>query len=369
MRNLRGRIINNTRIKFQKIIQTGLAVAVLSSIATPALAVNFDAQIQQLNSSINSSQAQVNSLSQQKDTLSNKVAALNAQIETISSQIQLNSVKASKLQSDITAAQEKMAIQKSVLDENIRTVYQESNITPIEMLASSKSFSEYVDRQEYQDRVKEKIQNSMEEIKKLKKSLENQQADLTAAITNQKIQQQSLASAKAEQAQLLADTQNQESKYAQVVADNKKQLQAVYAQRAALDAKNNVKVSTSGGSGSSYPYANLGPDSQSDPWGFYVRECVSYVAWKRRAVGRSPYPSYWGNAADWAYAAPTTSSPSAGAIAIWAPGVQTAGPVGHVAYVESVNGDGTINVSEYNWRPYIYTYRTGVSPSGLRFIQ
>ena len=64
------------------------------------------------------------------------------------------------------------------------------------------------------------------------------------------------------------------------------------------------------------------------------------------------------------------SSPAPNTIAIW-----KSGPYGHVAWVESVNADGSINISEYNvnWPSigcYIgdYCSRTGVGSAGVRFL-
>lgn len=63
----------------------------------------------------------------------------------------------------------------------------------------------------------------------------------------------------------------------------------------------------------------------------------------------------------------TGGYPREGAIAVW-PSTQR-NPYGHVAFVESVNNDGTFNVSESNWNcKECYGERKNVSPSGLTFI-
>lgn len=88
----------------------------------------------------------------------------------------------------------------------------------------------------------------------------------------------------------------------------------------------------------SKPSVNSGGFSIA-PSGWYpVGQCTWYV-WTRRPVGM------WGNASDWLYNAQrdgvaTGSIPRAGAIG-WTSG--------HVVYVESVNGDGTIVISEANY--------------------
>jgi surface antigen len=129
--------------------------------------------------------------------------------------------------------------------------------------------------------------------------------------------------------------------------------------------------------GDDYP-ANLksaGKDALVDPWLFYNRECTSFVAWRLNSANGISFGNYyggpqWGNANHWDDAATTigkapNSTPARGAIA------QTdAGTSGHVAWVASVNADGTVTVEEYNFSPaYGGTYSTRTVPAGsFRYI-
>jgi surface antigen len=99
-------------------------------------------------------------------------------------------------------------------------------------------------------------------------------------------------------------------------------------------------------------------DAYFDRWGFYNRECVSFVAWRmNRDHGAGAFSNgmrggRWGNAGDWDDNARrlgyvVSSSPRVGAIAHWNPG--EAGRYGHVAYVSRVHGDGTVDIEEYNY--------------------
>jgi surface antigen len=122
--------------------------------------------------------------------------------------------------------------------------------------------------------------------------------------------------------------------------------------------------------GTQYPYANAAwPNNEADPWGMYKRQCVSYTAWAVSASGRHmPYWGGKGTANKWpgnarAAGIPVDSSPRVGDVAI-----RTSGSFGHAMYVNGVNSNGTINVSQYNanWKG---TYSTAtVSASGLQFI-
>lgn len=84
--------------------------------------------------------------------------------------------------------------------------------------------------------------------------------------------------------------------------------------------------------------------------GYDYGYCTWYVANKRSAAGR-PIPSNLGNASTWKSLAARAgfavgNVPQAGAV-IWTPPRDY---YGHVGYVESVNPDGSVNVSEMNTR-------------------
>jgi surface antigen len=82
--------------------------------------------------------------------------------------------------------------------------------------------------------------------------------------------------------------------------------------------------------------------------GYDYGYCTWYVANRRAAAGH-PIPSNLGNASTWKALAiraglPVGNVPQAGAV-IWTPPRDY---YGHVGYVESVNADGSVNVSEMN---------------------
>jgi hypothetical protein len=109
--------------------------------------------------------------------------------------------------------------------------------------------------------------------------------------------------------------------------------------------------------GDDYPWWDQVPDDYGgglSPLRYYYRECVDFVAWRlNRDAGVTSAPWKWdwgslgaGSAYSWADAWarngwPTSSEPVVGAVAWF--------PYNHVAYVQSVNGDGTVTIEEYNW--------------------
>jgi len=109
--------------------------------------------------------------------------------------------------------------------------------------------------------------------------------------------------------------------------------------------------------GDDYKFRNSQIDDR-DPWGFYCRECTSFVAWRIRQHGidftNGMKGGVFGDAMTWADNARKLGyrvdhSPSVGAIAHYGSNAFLAGPKGHVAYVAQVNGDGSIVIEEYNW--------------------
>ena len=71
---------------------------------------------------------------------------------------------------------------------------------------------------------------------------------------------------------------------------------------------------------------------------------------------------------------PVGTVPRAGAVVTFDPGTMDAGALlGHVAYVERVNGDGTFTISEMNAPyPWQVTYRTipvaAIAGGGIAFV-
>jgi surface antigen len=94
--------------------------------------------------------------------------------------------------------------------------------------------------------------------------------------------------------------------------------------------------------------------SYGDPWGFALRNCTSFVAWRLRMTnGFADFQNHyggvhWGNAADWDEAATALGYLADDVPAVGAVAQTDHGSVGHVAWVEAV-GAGTVTVEEYNY--------------------
>jgi surface antigen len=340
-----------------------VAAAVIMTVATPlammprASADQYDDKINALKSQMNDLQAKAGELRQQANTLQNELNRLSAEKATIQTQIDLSQAKYEKLVADIAANEKKIADNKIALGEIIADLYVGEKITPIEMIASSNNIADYVDKQAQQLSVSDQLQVTIDEIRALKKQLEEQKIEVERVLADQKNQREALAAKEAESASLLAQTRGEEAAYQSMSAEKNAEISKLRAQQAAELA---ARARSIGGGYSSLPgdgsrggyptkWASAPMNSYVDNWGMYSRQCVSYAAFKVASTyGNMPYWGGRGNAHEWddnarAAGIKVSSVPAAGTVAIL-----NDGSYGHAAWVESVNADGTINISHYN---------------------
>ena len=356
-----------------------MAVVAPFQFVQPARADEFDERIKALQGEIDQYQARAGELSQKANTLQVELDRLSNEKAALQKQIDLKQAEYDQTVTSIAENQTKIEKNQSVLGDTLASLYVDDKISTIEMLASSKSISEYVDKQEYRSAVRDQLTRTISDIKELKKKLEAQKKDAERILADQKNQRTVLASKEAEQQDLVSQTRGEEAAYQNLSADRTaKKAEVQRQQQAAIEAAMRRANAGAGGGRVSagdpnkggYPayLANAPQDSIVDPWGMYNRECVSYTAWKvHQKTGAMPYWGGRGNANQWPGAAraagvPTGSTPRAGSV-----GVIMAGAYGHVVWVESVNSNGTINISQYNynvgggWGQYSEMYN--VSPN------
>ncbi|TDV88516.1 tape measure domain-containing protein [Leuconostoc mesenteroides] len=105
--------------------------------------------------------------------------------------------------------------------------------------------------------------------------------------------------------------------------------------------------SGTGSKGDDYAFKNKSKDSGVDPWGYFYRECVSFIASRLKNLGVSASLfSHLGNGADWVNAkVPHSKTPKVGDVAVYAAGSEFGN---HASIVTGVQGD-KISGEEYNW--------------------
>ena len=102
-----------------------------------------------------------------------------------------------------------------------------------------------------------------------------------------------------------------------------------------------------GAKGDDYRFKDKAKDAGVDPWGYYFRECVSFIASRLANLGVNPSLfSHLGDGRQWVFArVPHLSRPKPGVVSVY-----TGGPVSsnHVDFVTAVHGD-TYDGEDYNY--------------------
>lgn len=335
---------------------------------TPVKADQFDEQIAALKKKVQDTQALADSKSAEVNTLKGKLASIEADINAAQQQLNLTRLEIKRTQAEIDENNRQLATQQDILRDNLKTIYKEGDISPIEVLASSKNLSDFVSQQQYLSAIKRKVDENIIKIENLKKELDSKKNQLNAQSAQQETVVNQIATKRAEQQSILARTQGEESNYLSVIKEDNAKIADLRRQQAAIIASysSNVRYGGTGG----YPWAGAPfPNSMPDPWGMYQRQCVSYTAWKVASTGRNmPYWGGRGNAYQWpgnarASGIPVDGNPRVGDVAI-----SSAGYYGHAMYVEAILGNGKVRVSQYNANWDGAYSVSDVSTAGLQFI-
>jgi surface antigen/peptidoglycan hydrolase CwlO-like protein len=365
--------VRSTIVKFRAAVLVLAALVVVGGAGMIAHADRFDEQINALNAQNADAQSQINGLQAQADSYQDAINKLGAQIAALQAALGANEARQASVQQQIDEAKNKIETERKYLAEDIRLMYVDGQLSTIEELATSKSLSEYVDKETYRTSVQNKINGRIKEIADLQAQLQKQKQELDVLIASQQQQNAELGSAQAQQQQMLAYNEGQQAAYNSQIGANRSKIAELRRQQIAANARFIGGGTSFGGTcGGGYPgkWCNIPQDSAIDDWGMYNRECVSYTAFRVAASGR--YMPYWGgrgNANQWddnarAAGIPVDGNPQPGDVAI-----SNGGFYGHAMYVESVNGDGTINISQYNaGLDGRYSTRSGLSTYGLVFI-
>lgn len=249
-----------TTIKFKQSFLAIALVAVVGLVAAPftVFANNYQAEINELDKQIEAAQAEAHRLEGEANTLQNKLNILAIEKSAIQKKIDRNESKRKKLLDDIKVTEEKIKKQQKVLGDTLGDLYVDKSITPIEMLASSKTIGDYIDQQSYRSSIRDGLQSSIKEIKKLRTTLNNQKKEVEVVLAEQKGQRDQLAAKEREQSNLLALTRNKEASYQALVGELQKKKEAAEAALAASLSTGSYKVAAVGPVGAGEVVGSVG---------------------------------------------------------------------------------------------------------------
>ncbi|MEO8785396.1 MAG: CHAP domain-containing protein [Candidatus Saccharimonadales bacterium] len=365
-----------SRLPLLAVITALIAGLLMPSFVQAVSSQDLQNQINSLNSQNSQAQQALTGLQSQASSYQDAINKLQAQINVLQQAISANQSKQADLQAQIDAAQAQLDQQKKLLGDDIRQMYLDGQTTTLEMLASSKNLSDFVDKQQYRNSVQDKITSTLHTITDLKHQLSDKKTQVDALLATQQSQQNQLNSSQNEQSSLLSYNQGQQGDYNQQIKNNQSALASLYAQQAALIQASFGGTIHYGGTGG-YPYnaavclnssgdcsGNAGGGAYNwgmngypyDPAGWQYRNCTSYAFWRlTQTTGISltagSFPNVLSSGGRIGYSLPdfrnlgfrVDHDPSGGAVLA----VNTGGNWGHIMYVEAASG-GTAYVSQYN---------------------
>ena len=329
-------------------------------------------EIDQINQQINQLNQSIDDNNSKKQTVEVELSSIDAQTEAIklqvlSTQLQLDDAnnQISSLKAEIAIAENNLTAQKTILGEYIRQMYINGQSSQVQLILTSSNFSDFIDKSQYLDSMQQKVKGMISNVEATKKELEEkkQKAETTkeeigSLMSNQIAQKNALESQQAYRNEVISG----------LIASNDSladQKEALFVKKANLS---RVYGETLVNGSTSYPWGNPTPDAIScdsrrnptgkctvDNLGYYIGQCTSYVAWRRKKEG-FPIPPAIGNGGEWTGSAAGYSQsylPEVGDAMIF----PSLGGFGHVAYVESVYPSGNVYISEYNWKENSYTER------------
>ena len=334
-------------------VLSSLLPAPITSATSYSDLTNINSQINAIKQKISAYEAEAKRLSAEANTLANQIEILKSEENTLLAQIELSQAEHDRLVSEIEATQKRINDNSELIGYTIAQYYYNSEISTIERLASSESFSSFVDEEAELSNFSDNLSSIVSENKTLKAELEGQKAEVARVLEDLSNQKAALESKRAEQQRLLEQTKGQEAAYQSLTSAAKSEKERLEAEQQRIL----EELANSGNA--SCPSAKINNRQYADAWGMYVCECVSYVAWRvDNAYGNMPYWGGRGNANQWLSNArnagiPTGSTPKVGAV-----GVTSSGPFGHVVWVEAVSGN-RVYVSQYNYAIAAINYQKG----------
>lgn len=317
---------------------------------------------------------EIKSLEKDISSTQSKIDSLDGQINDTRNQIDEKIRIIREKESDLKKQQSDQA-------EALRAIYESSDESFVYLLFSSSDLSEVIDRTSYMEALEVKIDSNVKKIIKLrdqllkeKEVLNSKEAELSGLKKENETYQNNLSHQKNQKDDLKNMTLAQQKSYQDLVEKLKQEMTSISA-KIYEERQKRLKGGKEalGSRSSGYPYSSI---DSPDPWSFLTRECTSYAAWYWNVLLGKEWTNTQpgqGDARNWAnmvfannqeFGASyrVSNTPQIGAIISWS-GSSLTSSHGHVAIVEAINQDGTIDVSEYNWLAYQYSYRQFVTPS------
>lgn len=204
-----------------------VALTAVPSVGNNVSYASTQSELDELNKQIYATTKKLNTKQKESRSLTNQVAIFDDQIYKLQLEIDATQKEMDIVNREITKTNKKikdtemeLKAQQATLNEYIRVIYEEGEVSTFELILSSDNFSDFVDKAEYLQVMQMKINETVEKIQKLKLDLEKKKADLdTKKIKLEGLKKQQIAKQEGINSQrnakdrLLAQTKGEENAY------------------------------------------------------------------------------------------------------------------------------------------------------------
>ncbi len=198
----RGSVVTRLKLSVAVVIAATFILAPFASAEQSS--ADLRNQLNSANQQVQDLQVQVDSHSEEAATLADQIAGMDKAITQVQAQVADTQTKTDAASAQLTAIQKEMAGKQAILNAYIQEQYFNPDPSAVEILASSGSLSQVIDRQEYISQAQSKINDALQGVVEAKKVLEGRKAELDT-LTQQLGQQRAGIEAQRAAKQVLLD--------------------------------------------------------------------------------------------------------------------------------------------------------------------
>ncbi|SMO89164.1 CHAP domain-containing protein [Melghirimyces algeriensis] len=343
----------------KRLLLVGIVTSSLLAGMIPYQTVNAEGSVGEKKQELKDVQKEQKDTKETLKELKSKIEPHKKKVEKMEKKISQINKKIQKSEKENKKNEKKLKKYDQLFKDRVRLIYAKGEMGSMQALLESEDFGEFLERFETLRLILMRDKTLFNKYDKVRKEHEKLKKELSDLRKKQEKE--------AEKTRKVYDEINKE------IAKAQEKLASLHSKESSIQEEINRLTLVDA---SLYPY-KYASTSGVDPWGFYIRQCTSFVAWRLNQQGvrftNTMRGGRFGNAGNWddnarALGIRVDKRPAVGAVAQFNPGVGGASSVyGHVAFVTAVHGS-TITIEEYNHRPYAFSRRVIPVSSVSNFI-
>lgn len=170
-------------------------------------------ELSAIEGDIQQSEARIDELQERENTLENQLAILDEDIARVENELTQTRQEIELTEQAIDETEADLVRTEEMVKDSARDLYKQGSPSTIEIVFSSENFNDFLNRREYSERTKDRLNEAVSEVRELKEELEQQRNELDSLESDQEARQSELAQRQQEQQQLLEETQGEEERY------------------------------------------------------------------------------------------------------------------------------------------------------------